>query len=163
MDSKILIQEASAILKGREFVYIATTGSKGRPNCAPKLYLKIDQDGYIYLADFVLGRVCADIKTDPRVSVSVMDSDSLIGYQINGTGRILKSGREYGRLLSELAVLEISLSSRRIVEGVRRQRKHAYYEVAFPEKVGIIKIKIREVARIGPTGRVKRQAVRRPV
>jgi general stress protein 26 len=161
MDPKTLIQKASTILKGREFVYLATSGPKGRPNCAPKLYLKIDQDGCIYLADYVLGRVYNDIKADPRVSLCVMDNDDLIGYQINGMAQLLGSGQEYEQLLSELSDLEIKLSTRRIVEGVRRQKKHAYYEVAFPEKAVIIKIKLRDVATIGPTGLVKRQAVKK--
>ena len=44
------IERALEIMKVREFIALATANKGGKPNCAPKLLLKID-GGIVYFID----------------------------------------------------------------------------------------------------------------
>jgi len=54
---------------------------------------------------------------------------------------------------------EISLSAKRIVEGIYREKTHSSFEVALPERVVFFKVRIEDIAEIGSQGGVKREKV----
>ncbi len=151
-------QNVSRLLKKREFIDVATCDFKGRPNVAPKFLLKTEGD-YIYLVDYIFGHTWENLKINPRVSLSFIDSNTLIGYQLNGAVEIIDSGQTYEQILDELAAREITLSAERIIEGVNQGRRHSGFEVGFSQKVVIFKVKIEEIVEIAPQGTLKRQAL----
>jgi len=146
------------LISGREFISIATCNFHGRPNVAPKFFLK-SENNFIYLVDYVIGATYKNLKINPQVSMSLMDLDNLLGYQINGTVEIIEKGNDYDGLLSEFQAKEISLSTKRIIEGLDRGKKHTSFEVGFSEKVAVFKVKMIEIVEIGLTGDVKREKV----
>jgi len=151
-------QEIHDLLEGREFVSVATCDFKGRPNVAPKFFLK-SSGCNIYLIDYVIGKTFDNVKINPRVSLSMMDLETLTGYQINGTAELIEKGEEYNKLLNELTDKEISLSSKRILEGIDSGKKHKTFELAFSERITIFKVKIEEFVEITPLGKLKRQII----
>lgn len=154
----MLTKKIAELLKEKEFIHVATSGHKNQPNAAPKFLLKIDAS-YIYLVDYSISRTWDNIKNNPSVSLSAMDTDTLTGYQINGPVEIIEKGDLYEELLNEFKQKEISLSAKRIVEGVAQGKTHKSFEVALPEKVVFFKVKIDEVAEIGSQGSVKREKI----
>lgn len=152
----MISKRINELLQSRGFISVATSDLNGQPNAAPKFLLKAENN-FIYLMDYIIGKTWENIKINPRVSLSFMDADSLVGYQMNGPVEIIDSGPEYEEILEELLKREIDLSTKRIIEGVERGKIHGSFEVAIPDKFVLFKVKIEEVVEIGPSGTLKRK------
>jgi len=142
-------KEIKEFLINTEFVSIGTSDARGKPCVTPKLLIAF-KDDFIYLADYVIGRTFQNLKVNPKISISAVDVNKLIHYQINGTAVIMNKGLEYDRIIGELKKKEISFTVERIINGVRREKKHHYFEAAFPELFVVIKMKIKEVIKMTP-------------
>ncbi|MDD5072481.1 MAG: pyridoxamine 5'-phosphate oxidase family protein [Candidatus Omnitrophica bacterium] len=152
----MIAKKINEILKDDDFIAVATCDLEGNPNVAPKLFLKVEND-HIYMIDYVIGRTFQNLVVNPKVSLAVTDRDSLTGYQINGPVEILSTGASYDKFVDEFQKKGLSLSSRRIVEGVLRGEGHTNFEAAFPNKVVVFKVKISEVVEIRSSGELKRE------
>lgn len=150
------MKEINEILKNREFLDIATCDFNNRPNVAPKFLLKFNKKS-IYLIDHVMGASYRNLKVNPRVSISVMDLDSLTGYQINGSVEIVTEGLEYEEILEELAEKKIKLSVERVIEAVGKNKKHENFELMLPDKFVIFKVMIEEATEICLSGKLNRE------
>jgi predicted pyridoxine 5'-phosphate oxidase superfamily flavin-nucleotide-binding protein len=147
------------LIESREFISVASCDMESRPNAAPKFLLKVEGD-YLYLVDYIIGRTFTNFKVNPRVSLSFIDSNTLIGYQINGKVEVIDSGAEYNLIIKQLQDKQIDLSIARVIEGVTKGRAHKSFEVAIPEQFVIFKIKIEEVVEMRPSGTLKRERVK---
>lgn len=147
-----------ALIESREFISAASCDLDARPNAAPKFLLKVEAS-YIYLVDYVIGQTFRNLKVNPRVSLSFLDNNTLMGYQINGTVEIIDSGPEYDSALKDLERKEIDLSATRIIDGVMKGRPHKAYEMAASEQFVILKVKVEEIVQIHPTGTLRREKV----
>jgi len=155
---EILSDNIKEFLKKQEFINIATCDFENIPNVAPKFLLKIDND-YIFLADYVIGRTYRNLKINPRVSLSTVNTDTLTGYQINGKVEIIEKGSEYKSLIEEFRNKQIQFSVTRIIEGVQKESKHGSFEASLPERIAIFKIKVEEIVEIVSTGELKRKRI----
>ncbi len=154
----MLTRKIAEFLKGREFISVATSDFEGRPNAAPKLLLKV-QDNCIYLVDYSLSRTWENLKVNPQASLSFMDVDALMGYQVNGMVEIIDKGTAFQQLLEELREREIHLSVKRIIEGVKREKASLNFELGMPERFAIFRVDIKEIVEIGPKGELTRENV----
>jgi nitroimidazol reductase NimA-like FMN-containing flavoprotein (pyridoxamine 5'-phosphate oxidase superfamily) len=154
----MLNETIKELLLKNEFIGVATCNIAARPNIAPKLLLKCENN-FLYLVDYVFGRTFENLKINPRVSLTVMDKETLTGYQLNGSVKIIQSGKEFNKSLSELREKQISLSSKRIVEGIYRGKTHENFEASFPDKVAIFKVKIEEIVKIFTSGNLKKEKI----
>ena len=155
----LMSEEVKAFLMNKEFVSVRTSDLSSHPNAAPKYIIKID-NGFIYLADYVIGRTFQNIKINPKVSLSTIDMKTLEGWQINGSVTIIDRGPQYMKLLKAMAEQEVRHSARRIIEDVRGLQKYDSYEIQFPEKVVIFKIKCEKITKIGITGKLQSEMVK---
>ncbi len=145
---------ARSLLETKEFVFVATSDTNGMPNVAPKFLLKISRRN-IFLVDYTISKTWENMKVNPQVSLATIDSDTLTGYRINGTSKILDKGPVYGRLLRELRRKEVHFTATRVIEGLHTGKKSTSFEISFPEHVAIYKVAVQSVAEIGPSGTVK--------
>ena len=147
-----------ALLESKEFISVATCDLESRPNAAPKFLLKVEAN-HIYLVDYVIGRTFRNLQTNPRISLSFFDHDTLVGYQINGEVLIIDRGSEYQDALNDLARKEIDLSTTRIIDGVIKGQSHQAYEVAASKEFVILKVKAEEIVKMYPSGKLQREKV----
>jgi uncharacterized pyridoxamine 5'-phosphate oxidase family protein len=154
----MLIKEALNFLKGKTFINVATCGQDSCPNVAPKFLLKIEKN-YIYLIDYVRNTTLKNIRSNPKISISSINLETLKGYQINGKAEIVKKDRGsiYQELLKEYEKKQIDLSTKRLIEALHDQKKSSNYEAEFPKKVAIIKVKVNEAVSIGLQGNLERE------
>ena len=152
----MITEKVRELLLLREFIAVGTSNLNGRPNSAPKFLVKIENN-FIYLADFVIGNTFENLKINPKASLSFMNFDNLTGYQINGSVEIINSGQEYDKIIEELEKRKTSLTTKHIIEEIRGGGKYNEYEIAFPDRVVIFKVKIEEVVEIGPRGKLARE------
>jgi predicted pyridoxine 5'-phosphate oxidase superfamily flavin-nucleotide-binding protein len=153
-----MLKKIKAVWDKRDFVSVATCSPSGHPNAAPKFFLKIE-GAHLYLIDYTLGRTWENIRVHPYVSISFMDTDSLIGYQVNGTVKLIAAGEEFEKIFKELLAKEVDLSTRRIIEGVTKGEKHKNFELAISNKFVILKVNIKEIVAIGTNGEIKHESV----
>jgi predicted pyridoxine 5'-phosphate oxidase superfamily flavin-nucleotide-binding protein len=146
------------LIESREFISLASCDLEFRPNAAPKLLLKVQGD-YLYLVDYIIGRTFTNLRVNPRASLSFIDSNTLIGYQINGKVEIIDSGAEYKEIFKELQHKQIDLSVARVIEGVTKGKAHKSFALAIPEQFVILKVRIEEVVEIRPSGTLKREKI----
>jgi len=144
------------LIESREFISLASCDLDGRLNAAPKFLLKVSGE-HLYLVDYIIGRTFSNLQANPRASLSFIDSNTLIGYQINGRVEIIDSGQEYEEIIKELHHKQLDLSIARVIEGVTKGRAHKSYEVAIPEQFVIFKVKMEEVVEMRPSGTLKRE------
>ncbi len=149
-----MTEKVAKLLKSREFVSVATCDFKGHPNAAPKFLLKVEKN-FIFLVDYVIGKTWQNILINPRVSISFVDTDSLIGYRINGPVEIIEGGPAYEDILRDLESRQIDLSTKRIIEGVEKGKVHERFEISLPQRFVVFKVKIEEILEIGPSGTLK--------
>ena len=140
------------IVKDREFISVATCDFNGRPNAAPKIVLKIE-GSYLYLVDYTIGTTYRNLTINPRASLSMMNPDTLTGYQINGAVEIIEKGKVYEKLCAEMEEKTIKLTAKHIIEKVRGQGKSEKFEAAITDRFIVFKVKMEELVSIGP-GRV---------
>lgn len=154
----MLLKQVSDLLKHREFISVATSDLGSNPNAAPKFFLKVEGH-FIYLIDYSIGKTCRNLKDNPKVSLSFMDTENLIGYQINGIAQIIETGLEFERILKEMLEREISLSTKRIIEGISQGKRHSTFEVAISDKFIILKIEMKELVELGHKGELRRETL----
>ena len=152
-----IIEQGLKIMKAREFIAVATADKGGKPNCAPKLLLKVDGE-IIYFIDYSIGRTFNNLKVNPEVSLSFIDINSLFGYRLNGKVEIIEEGKIYDECLKELREKEIELSVDRVVRGVQDGEPHKDFESEIPERFLVYKVKIEEGCEITPRGVIKRES-----
>ncbi len=145
-------------MKNREFVDVATCDFSGRPNTAPKFILK-NEERSIYLVDYMMTRTWENLKKNPRACISIMDNETLFGYQIYGGVKIIESGPVYDAMIGELLNREIELSAKRIVEGVERGKRHENFEVSLSARSVIFQLDIEETVELSPRGESKREKI----
>lgn len=148
------------LLEGKEFLSVATCGPDGMPNAAPKFLLKVEGHT-IWLVDYTIGKTWRNLLRNPRVSLSFMDAKMLLGYQLNGTVKIIEKGRIYDRMCNEMIDKEIRLTAQHIIEAVRGNAKHERFEVGITEKFIIFKVSIHEIVQIGHRGDIVRNKIKK--
>jgi predicted pyridoxine 5'-phosphate oxidase superfamily flavin-nucleotide-binding protein len=152
----MITKKITEFLEKREFISVATCDFKGNPNAAPKFLLKVENN-FIYLIDYTLSKTWENLKINPKTSLSFVDTNSLSGFQVNGSVEIIDKGPQHEKIVKELGERIISLSAKRIIEGLYRGHKHENFEIGIPEKFAIFKVKIEEVTEIGPKGDLKKE------
>ena len=151
MKLPILSDELKDFLNSNAFVSMATCDIDMQPNVAPKFFLKVKDDN-IYLADYNIDRTWANINFNPKVSLSVINLENLVGYQINGFVEVLDSEALVNRLLKEFGKKKIFFSTKRIIADLHTNKAHKDFELCFPDRVIIYRVKVLEVIEIKPSG-----------
>ena len=152
----------SHLLKGREFVSLASADVKGKPNNAPKFLLKFEKP-HIYLVDYSYGTTHDNLRANPQACLSFMDMENLEGYRIYGTVELIEKGPKFKAIAKEVERRLISLSTTRVIEGVRTGKKFAHYELEMPNRFVVIKFRIVELTKIGTRGDFYRERDQRKV
>ena len=154
MSDELITEEMQKFLLNKIFISVATSDLSSQPNVAPKFVVRIDKD-FIYIADYVIGKTFQNLKINPKVSLSTFDVKTLERWQINGTVTIITKGPLYKKLLKEMVRQQVHHSARRIIEEVEGVQKYDYYEIMFPEKAVIFKVKCENIVKIGMTGKLQ--------
>jgi len=144
------------ILRGKEFLFVATADQQGRPNVAPK-YLAKHEQGQLYLDDYVIGKTWENVQGNPSVAVSFMEAEPRTGYQLKGTATLLTMGKEFESILHELQERQLNEAVERVIEGVRRARRHEHFDLGQNKNSVILRVTVEEIVEISPAGSLKKE------
>ena len=146
------------LLNKKEFIIVATCNLEGQPNAVPKFFLSADEN-FIYLVDYTVGKTWENLRINPRISLSLSDTNELKGYRINGAVEIIEKGPVYEKLAKEFEDRKMELSIERVIRGVQREKKHVHFDMEMPPKFVIFKVKIQEITEINPQGKLRRTVI----
>lgn len=147
----MLIDKLPTLLKGKEFISLATASLSAEPHASPKFIFKIKRR-FIYLIDYAIARSADNLRRNPRASLSFMDLSNLEGYRISGRVQLIEKGKVFERIVREFEKKLIKLSTDRLIEAVKTGKKHDYYELEIPEKFVVIKITAEEMVKVSRNG-----------
>ena len=153
-ERKDLLENYLSFLSKGKFVNVATCNLERMPNVAPKPIAKT-KDNIIYIFDYVIGTTYANLKENPRASISFIDDKTLTGYQLNGPVVILDKGPEFDVLSEEFQQMKTDFTVERILLNLRTGKKRSPAELALPKEFVILKIKVIEIVEISTSGGLK--------
>jgi len=154
-----LLKNIIKLLESKEFVYVATCDLNREPYATSKFFLKAENNS-IYLADFVISQIYANLKENPKASISVMNDETLHGYRLNGNASIIEAGDEFEGMINDLHQRKINFTTERVIRAVQTGVKHEHFELSFPDRFVIFKIDVHTIAEISPQGRVRKEKVK---
>jgi uncharacterized pyridoxamine 5'-phosphate oxidase family protein len=160
MPKMLMTENLKKFLLNKGFVSVGTSDLSGQPNAVPKYIVEVD-NGFIYLADYVIGQTFQNLKINPKISLSTIDIKTLEGLQINGVAKIITKGALYKKLLKKMVEQEVHHTAKRIVEDVRGGQKSDFYEVQFPERVVMLKVKCKKITKIDIDGNLKIERIKK--
>ena len=88
---KITEEVKEVVGKSKGFA-VATATKEGEPNVVPLAFGKVISETEVLLMDVFMKKTEENIKTNPRVAISVWDMETYTGYQFKGSARIETSG-----------------------------------------------------------------------
>jgi nitroimidazol reductase NimA-like FMN-containing flavoprotein (pyridoxamine 5'-phosphate oxidase superfamily) len=153
-----ITEKLEEVLEKREFVSIATVGDDGQPNSVPKFFYR-GKGSFLYLLDYVVGKTIANLRENPKASISFMDLDTLEAYRLNGTARIIDQGPVFDAVLKGWNEKLVQLSTDRVIEAVRTGKRRNHYEMEMTDHLAVIKVKVESVVKIGRRGDIWKEAV----
>ncbi|MDO8568455.1 MAG: pyridoxamine 5'-phosphate oxidase family protein [Dehalococcoidales bacterium] len=93
--AKLTPQMKEFIEKGLEptIVFVGTATKTGVPNVAAKgSFIHIVDDETLAFADVYSGKTIDNVRQNPRVAITMVNSKTYKGYQFKGRGEIVESG-----------------------------------------------------------------------
>jgi len=156
----MLSQEALELIRQREFISIASCDFSGHPNAASKFVLRAEDDS-IFLVDYTIGKTVQNVRMNPRVSLSLTDTKTLTGYQLNGTVEIIEKGQAFEQIKAEMIARQVDLTAKHILEEVRGLKRHEEFELGITERFLILKVNLKEVVRLSTQGEIEREKIDR--
>ena len=81
---KIPEEAVTLILKNDNVVLVGSVDSKGVPNIAPRFVLAVIEDEKLLFADAFKNKTFDNIKAWRKVTVSIMDKETMGGFQLKG-------------------------------------------------------------------------------
>ena len=144
------------LLENAEFLCVGTKDVHGNPRVANKFLIKCEES-CLYFGDFAKGVTWHSLKTYPRVSIAIMDSDNLIDYQINGEAVLMNPGIDFKELMKVFSEKEIRFSTKRLIESIRKEKGKSIHQLPLPKRIAIWRVDIEEVLELGPSAELKKQ------
>lgn len=92
--------EVQQFLSGK-LGWVATATPTGEPNVTPKAVQLLD-DEHLVFADIFSRKTRQNLRSNPRVAITVADQATSKGYQLKGRADLLTAGAVYERLVREL-------------------------------------------------------------
>jgi len=137
------------LLDEADWISLATRDTAGSPNAANKFMLKCEAP-CVYLVDFARGKTWQNIKNHERVAFPIMETDNLVDYQLSGEARLIEKGKRFEELKRELLSRELRFSTKRVIEGIRRERGHTSFQFPNTDDALIIEVRVDDIVVRGP-------------
>lgn len=147
-----LSEEEVHFFQSQGFVVVSTIDKKGYPHNSCKGIIEIDKEGRVYLLDLYRGNTYANLKRDPRISITAVDEHKFKGYCLKGKAKIVAEEK----LESEkIKAWETRLSARitqRLLKNLREEKGHPRHpEALLPKPEYMLVMEVEEAINLAPS------------
>ena len=111
--TKIPDEAVTLILKNENVVLVGTVDSKGVPNISPRFVLAVIENEKLLFADAFSTKTFDNIKAWKKVSVSVLDRDTMGGFQLKGDAEEVQNKELVAQANAKLHEAGISTDAKR--------------------------------------------------
>jgi hypothetical protein len=133
------------------FVIVSTLDGKGGIHCSAKGILLVEPQGSIQLIDLYRGRTLANLKNDPRLSITCVDEHRFIGYTLKGNALLSEDDSAKGEILQRWYARISGRISKRLIRSIKEGRSSfAHPEASMPEPVCLITMRVDEIIDLAP-------------
>jgi len=94
-------QEIQEFIKGK-MAWVSTASPDGVPNATPKGSVQVIDDEHLVFADLFSLKTRENLKSNPKVAVTVIDEKSHKGYQLKGSAELLTIGSLFDQVVEQL-------------------------------------------------------------
>ena len=94
-------EEVQGFLDGKT-AWVATSSPEGVPNATPKGSVRVVDDEHVVFADLFSRKTRENLQANPKVSITVVDEKTAMGFQIKGSAEMLDSGPLYEGMAEKL-------------------------------------------------------------
>ncbi|MBN2190423.1 MAG: pyridoxamine 5'-phosphate oxidase family protein [Candidatus Aureabacteria bacterium] len=145
-----LKKEIISFLGKQGFTVVSTMGPDGYPHSACKGIVRIEEEK-IYLIDLYTGRTRANLKNNPRMSITAVDEHSFRGFCIKGAAREIGENEIPQNMIDDWKKKLHSRITTRIVNSVRGQKGHpGHPEALMPGPKYIIEVNVEKIIDLAP-------------
>jgi len=95
----VLTEDMKRVVRAQRLGYVATVSADGRPNVSPKGSVAVWDDDHLVFADIESPHTIRNLETNPQVEINVVDPAIRKGYRFHGTGKILRTGDLYWKII----------------------------------------------------------------
>jgi uncharacterized protein len=95
----VLTEEMIRVVRQQRLGYVATVSPDGRPNVSPKGSLTVWEGDRLVFADIESPHTIRNLEKNPNTEVNVVDPGVRKGFRFTGTGRVLRTGDIYWKVL----------------------------------------------------------------
>ena len=138
-------------LRKQSFVVVSSLDKSGALHSACKGIVRVEPEGRVYLLDLYLRRTYANLRADPRVSLTAVDEHAFAGYCLKGTADITGRNKVPPEIAAEWDRMITARISQRLVRNLRGEKGRAGHpEAKLPAPRYIISMEVEEIVDLAP-------------
>lgn len=146
-----LTDEVIQFLHNQGCVIVSTIDRFGMPHNACKGVVEIKHDGEIYLLDLYKGRTYANLKGNPKISITAVDEHSFKGYCLKGKARLIPKEELKGQIIRAWEDKLTSRITRRVLKNIHEEKGHPHHpEVLLPKPEYLILMRVERIVDLTP-------------
>lgn len=148
---KSLPEEVARFLHGQNFVIVSTVDADGSTHSACKGIVDIEHEGMVYLFDLYRGHTYANIKRNPRMSITAVDEHKFKGYCLKGKALKLHEKDFQPHIIKAWEDRITSRLTQRLLKNLREEKGHnSHPEVLLPSPKYMIVMEVEEIIDLTP-------------
>jgi len=140
---KKITQEVIQFLERQGFVVVSTIDKQGIPHSSCKGIIEIDKKGLVYLLDLYRGSTYANLRGNPRMSITAVDEHGFRGYCLKGKARVLAQEKLEPRIIKAWDQRLTSRLTTRLLKNIRQEKgqsKHPEFLLPSPKYMIIMDV-----------------------
>jgi len=146
-----LSDEIIQFLHNQGCVIVSTIDRFGSPHNACKGVVEIKRDGEVYLLDLYRGQTYANLKNNPKISITAIDEHRFIGYCLKGRASLIAKERLPAQIIKAWEDKLTSRITRRVLKNIREEKGHPRHpEILLPKPEYLIRMQVERIIDLTP-------------
>ena len=143
--------ELLQFLNKQHYTIISTVDKNGAIHNSCKGIVEIDQQGRIYLLDLYKQKTYTNLKSNPNISLTVVDEHKFRGYSLKGKVKIITEDKITKKTMRAWDKKITGRISQRIIKNIKGEKGHPKHpEMLLPRPEYIIEMDVKKVIDLTP-------------
>lgn len=149
---KALTDDIVRFFQKQRFSIISTIDRKsGAPHNSCKGIVKINKNGRIYLLDLYKWRTYANLKKNPRISITAVDEHKFEGWCLKGRAKLIPGEKLRGDVIKAWEKKIAGRITHRLLKNIREEKGHRRHpESQLPRPEYVIEMGVEEIVNLVP-------------
>lgn len=146
-----LSKEIIYFFQNQEFAIVSSLDKSGCIHCSAKGIAEIEPEGKVYLIDLYHAHTFRNLKNNPTVSITAINSHQFIGYTLKGKANIIERKQIASHIIEKWKEKLIQRISKRVIKNIKVDKSGSHQpEVNFPNPKHLIVATIESIVDLAP-------------